>query len=115
MLFTSSSKSLLILVSEIFLSLLFPLSWTHCYIPLLPTFLFPVLSAPMPYLCGVLKPDLPTALMELSPECIIVDLDTSTITFGGETPPLPPLPARRKAKLERALTTHAPNTYQVSR
>jgi hypothetical protein len=48
-LFVSSSKSLLVLTSEIFLSLLFPLSWTHCYIPLLPTFLFPVLSAPMPY------------------------------------------------------------------
>ncbi|GMH62987.1 hypothetical protein TL16_g03601 [Triparma laevis f. inornata] len=92
----SSQLSVLTVTSEILLSLLFPLTWTHCYIPLLPKFLFPVLSAPMPFLCGIDKRDLEEARGEINPECIIVDLDEGTVNFGAGTMPLPSLPNRRR-------------------
>ena len=37
-------------------SLLYPMSWQHIYIPVLPKHLIEYLSAPMPYLIGVPAP-----------------------------------------------------------
>ena len=65
---TSTQLSLLTMCCEIFLSLLFPMKWTHAYIPVLPNFLVPILSAPMPFLCGIDKNFLARTLEDLSQE-----------------------------------------------
>lgn len=49
----SSQYSLLTLASEALLSFIFPLKWTHVYIPILPRQLLGVLAAPLPFLVGV--------------------------------------------------------------
>lgn len=102
-LLTSTQLSLLTTCSEIFLSLLFPMKWSHAYIPVLPHFLVPILSAPMPFLCGIDKLILPGAMLDLSKECIMVDLDKNQVTFGPMTPELPPLPRQREEMLRATL------------
>ena len=105
-LLTSTQLSLLTTCSEILRSLLFPMTWSHAYIPVLPYFMIPILSAPMPFLCGIDKSILCAALPDLSPECIIVDLDKNVVSEGPQTPPLPPLPQQLmhtfKVKLEES-------------
>jgi len=102
-LLVSSQYSLLTLCAEILCSLLFPMQWSHLYIPILPRFLSPMLDAPMPYLCGISRDILPHAIGDISDETIIVDLDKNIITVGTNTPTIPVMPTKRKTKLEHAL------------
>ena len=102
-LLTSTQLSLLTTCAEIFKSLLFPMKWSHAYIPVVPHFLVPILSAPMPFLCGIDKLILPSAMLDLSKECIMVDLDKNQVTFGPMTPPLPPIPHHHKIALKQKL------------
>lgn len=114
-LITSTQLSLLTIASEIFLSLLFPMRWSHAYIPVLPTFLIPILSAPMPFLCGINKTNLADALFDLSTECVLVDLDKNTVTFGPDTAPLPPLPPSQEAVLRAQLEDNAEMVFREAR
>jgi len=114
-LLTSSQLSLLTTCSEILLSLLFPMRWSHAYIPVLPHFLIPILSAPMPYLCGVDRSNLPAVLMELSPSAIIVDLDKNIVNIGPSTPPLPPLPRSYELTLRTKLQENAGMIFREAR
>mmetsp|Transcript_30968 Transcript_30968/g.62980 ORF Transcript_30968/g.62980 Transcript_30968/m.62980 type:complete len:1502 (+) Transcript_30968:105-4610(+) len=100
---TSTQLSLLATCCEILLSLLFPMKWSHAYIPVLPHFLVPILSAPMPFLCGIDKRHLADTLEDLSAECIVVDLDKNQLSLGVNTPPLPSLPRHVRDKLHRRL------------
>jgi pentatricopeptide repeat protein len=102
-LITSTQISILTTACEIFLSLLFPMRWSHAYIPVLPSFLIPMLSAPMPFLCGINKANLADAMYDLSPECVLIDLDKNTVTLGPETAPLPPIPPVQEAELRAQL------------
>jgi len=54
-LLTSTQLSILTVCSEILLSMLFPMRWSHAYIPLLPSFLIPILSAPMPFFVASIR------------------------------------------------------------
>lgn len=112
---TSTQISLLTLSCEILVSLLFPMRWSHAYIPCLPHFLIPILSAPMPYLCGIDKYNLPTALFDLSRECIVVDLDMNQVTLGPLTPPLPPLPKHLVSSLRSKLEKNAGMIFREAR
>jgi hypothetical protein len=114
-LITSTQLSVLTLASEIFLSLLFPLKWSHAYIPLLPHFLIPILSAPMPFLCGIHKENLADALYDLSPECVLVDLDKNLVTLGPETSPLPPLPPFQESVLQTHLDVNCGMVFREAR
>ncbi|KAL7468701.1 hypothetical protein ACHAXS_008933 [Conticribra weissflogii] len=100
---TSTQLSLLTTCCEILLSLLFPMKWSHAYIPVLPHFLVPILSAPMPFLCGIDKRHLADTLEDLSSECIVVDLDKNQVSLGVKTPPLPPLPRHVRDRLRNKL------------
>lgn len=114
-LITSTQLSILTIACEIFLSLLFPMKWSHAYIPVLPSFLLPMLSAPMPFLCGLHKASLADALYDLSPECVLVDLDKNTVTLGPETTPLPPIPPVQKSKLRSVLHENAGMVFREAR
>lgn len=114
-LLTSTQLSILTLSSEIFLSLLFPLKWSHAYIPLLPHFLIPILSAPMPFLCGINKANLADALYDLSSECVLVDLDKNLVTLGPDTEPLPPIPPGQMATMKQQLEDNVGMVFREAR
>ena len=114
-LLTSTQLSVLTTCSEILLSLLFPMRWSHAYIPLLPKFLIPILSAPMPFFCGIDKASLAEALYDLSPECVVVDLDKNLVTLGPETEPLPPLPPQQASSLKSQLENNVGMVFREAR
>ena len=114
-LITSTQLSVLTTASEIFLSLLFPMRWSHAYIPVLPHFLIPILSAPMPFLCGINKTNLAEALYDLSRDCVLVDLDKNTVTLGPDTPALPSLPPVQEATLRAQLEENAGMVFREAR
>jgi pentatricopeptide repeat protein len=114
-LLTSTQLSILTTASEIFLSLLFPFRWSHAYIPLLPHFLIPILSAPMPFLCGINKANLADALYDLSRECVLVDLDKNLVTLGPDTVPLPPIPPVQEAALRSQLEDNVGMVFREAR
>lgn len=114
-LLVSSQLSLLTLCAEILCSLLFPMEWNHLYIPILPRFLTPMLEAPMPYLCGIIRQHFANAIEDISDETIIVDLDQNLITVGELTPPFPPIPLKRRAKLEAILDENAGDVFWAAR
>lgn len=114
-LLTSTQLSILTTCSEIFLSMLFPMRWSHAYIPVLPSFLIPILSAPMPFLCGINKASLADALYDLGPECVVVDLDKNLVTMGPETQPLPPIPPQRAACLQTQLEDNVGMVFREAR
>jgi DENN (AEX-3) domain len=114
-LITSTQLSLLTTACEVFLSLLFPMRWSHAYIPVLPHFLIPILSAPMPFLCGIIKTNLADALYDLSRDCVLVDLDKNTVTLGPDTLALPPLPPYQEANLQSQLEENAGMVFREAR
>lgn len=114
-LITSTQISLLTSSCEIFLSLLFPMRWSHAYIPVLPHFLIPILSAPMPFLCGIIKTNLADALYDLSRDCVLVDLDKNTVTLGPDTLELPPIPPYQEALLHTQLEENAGMVFREAR
>jgi DENN (AEX-3) domain/uDENN domain/dDENN domain len=102
-LLVSSQFSILTICCEVLCSLLFPLRWSHLYIPLLPRNFCAVLDAPVPYLCGLVRECWSHAEPFISPETIVVDLDHNTITYGNETPRIPEVPAKKWNKLHNSL------------
>jgi len=114
-LLVSSQFSLLTVCSEILCSLLYPFQFCHLYIPIVPKFLTPMLEAPMPYLCGITRENFSHAINDICDETIVVDLDQNLITMGNITPPLPPMPLKRRSKLERALQKSAGDVFWSAR
>jgi hypothetical protein len=114
-LITSTQLSLLTTCCEIFLSLLFPMKWAHAYIPVLPHFLVPILSAPMPFLCGIDKRHLADTMEDLADECIVVDLDKNQVSLGVKTPPLPTLPRYVYNRLRNNVEANAGHVYREVR
>ena len=111
----SSQGSLLTVVAEILLSLLFPMSWSQAYIPLLPQALSPMLDAPFPYLCGVCSENIDSFKNDIGEETIVVDLDHNLVNPGPCTPRFPPIPERRRQKLETALEKAAGDVFWSAR
>lgn len=100
----SSQCSILTVCAEILLSLLFPFRWSHLYAPLLPRMLTPMLDAPVPYLCGVMRENWLHGQQFVSAETIVVDLDHNSIRFGPLVTSLPTAPHRKLGKLQASLT-----------
>jgi hypothetical protein len=75
----------------------------------------PILSAPMPFLCGIDKRYLAYTLEDLSQECIVVDLDKNQVSLGVNTPPLPSLPKHIYKALYNKLDEKAGCVYREVR
>ena len=114
-LLVSSQYSILTVCAEILCSLLFPMQWSHLYIPLVPRFLSPMLEAPFPYLCGVIGENWMHARQFVCEETMIVDLDTNTITYSGRAPTLPAVPTKKWEKLRISLQLCAGEVYWETR
>jgi len=114
-LLVSSQGSLLTVVAEILLSLLFPMSWSQAYIPLLPQALSPMLDAPFPYLCGVCAENIDSFKDDIGEETIVVNLDHNLVNPGPCTPQFPRIPEGRRQKLESALVKVAGDVFWSAR
>ena len=114
-LLVSTQASLLTVVAEILLSLLFPMSWSQAYIPMLPRDLSPALGAPFPYLCGVCAENIDSFTDDIGDETIVVDLDRNLVAPGPCTPQFPPIPEGRRQKLEHALQKAAGDIFWSAR
>lgn len=103
--FISQQCSLLTACAQAVTSLLFPLSWPHAFIPVLPRQLVGVLEAPHPFICGV-----PAAYLQDCPmqeESVKVYLDLGRLEMGSEGP-APALPESLKKRLLQHLGACAP-------
>jgi hypothetical protein len=114
-LLVSDQLSLLAVCSEILCSLLFPMKWSHLYIPVLPRSLSPMLDAPMPYLCGISRENFQYAVGDIGDDAIVVDLDRNMITLGSNPVDLPPLPHKHRVKLEHALQVNVGHVFWEAR
>ncbi len=78
--------------------------WSHLYVPLLPKMFAPMLDAPVPFLCGVVRDSWMYTQKFISQDVVVVDLDNNSIEFGQDFPPIPPPPAKKFHKLRAILT-----------
>jgi hypothetical protein len=107
-LLVSSKYTVLTAVAETMKALLFPLTWAHVYVPILPRIMLDSLQCPAPFLIGIhssyaFKRDFPYVL-----DLVVVDLDQGTIVdqFQGDdglTTERPSLPRQMSQKLEEDL------------
>jgi len=64
-------------------SLLYPLTWEHIFIPLLPLIHIRCVSAPIPFLIGMHKRHLPQLFKMTVDEVVLVDVDACSIRLLG--------------------------------
>ncbi|KAG7361639.1 DENN (AEX-3) domain containing protein [Nitzschia inconspicua] len=114
-LLVSTQHSILTVCAEILCSMLYPMKWSHLYVPMLPQFLCPMLDAPVPYLCGVTRDNWMFAQHHVSDETIVVDLDRNSVMFGQNTAPLPPAPGKKWTKLHNSLQETVGNLFWRAR
>lgn len=110
----SSQHSSLTICAEILCSLLFPFRWSHLYAPLLPRMLCPILDAPVPFLCGLVRENWLHAQQYLPPDCIVVDLDRNRIQVG-DIFPMPDPPSRKYSKLKASLRNAVGHVFWQAR
>lgn len=77
--------------------------WSHLYVPLLPKMFAPMLDAPVPFICGVVRDSWMHTQKFLSKDVIVVDLDNNCVEYGRDFPPIPPPPTRKFHKLKMIL------------
>ncbi|XP_052811205.1 DENN domain-containing protein 5B-like isoform X6 [Mya arenaria] len=87
----SSDYHRLMLVAESMVTLVFPFSWQHVYVPILPASLQHFLDAPVPYIMGLHhgeddmdKPQLPNEA-----NLCFVDIDNNTVEVPEDLPAFP--------------------------
>ena len=118
-LLVSRQYSALTVCAEILCSLLFPLRWSHLYVPMLPRMLCPMLDAPVPYLCGIVSENWPYAkhfVGQGSETTYVVNLDCNKVeVFGGDQNPLPPIPPRKETKLRATLLSSVGDVFWRAR
>jgi DENN domain-containing protein 5 len=78
----SKFHSLLTPVAEALLSLLYPLQWHGLYIPVLPSDMYDVMDAPIPFLLGISSSDL--AKLRRPDGVVFVDLDNDVVHLGWD-------------------------------
>lgn len=113
----SSHISVLTVVTETLLMLIFPFKWDHVYVPVLPLQLIEFLNAPTPFIIGVHPGSLAHRREEfLRTPCpddvVVVDLDNNAITMPSHN--VPSLPDKQRKKLAEHLEQYA-NIYDPAR
>ncbi|KAI4172228.1 MAG: hypothetical protein LQ343_003663 [Gyalolechia ehrenbergii] len=106
----SSHTSMLHLVSKALVELLYPLTWSGIFIPVLPARLIQALEAPCPYIVGIERRYESIELPD--DDFVLVDLDQDEIE--SSTRPIP-MPRQQRRKLTSLLQMAAPhhNRYGV--
>ena len=102
----SHRLSLLVDVAELLQAFMYPMSWGHVYVPVLPRGLFDVIKAPMPFLLGTnsawMDQQFHEDVLNQVDDVVILNIDTSNIIVP-EWLKLPSLPSRERKKLDKQL------------
>ena len=108
----------LTMAAETLSALLFPFSWEHVYIPILPGRLLDILQAPVPFLIGIDDEVLAVAERTLAggipDEVVQVDLDKNEVLCAPDVAKTVVLPQKQYYKLYKALAPYcrAPNAEE---
>lgn len=100
--FIADKLSVLSRCSHAVLALLYPFTWQHTFVPVLPASMLDISCSPTPFLIGVLSPCLPELLELPIEEVLIVDLcaDKFVVQMGDEDCILP---SKLQAALQQVL------------
>ncbi|KAM3872202.1 DENN domain-containing protein 2C [Diretmus argenteus] len=100
--FIADKLSVLSRCGHAVLALLYPFTWQHTFVPVLPASMLDISCSPTPFLMGVLAPSLPQVLELPIEEVLIVDLcaDKFVIQLGDEDCILP---GKLQAALQQVL------------
>lgn len=82
-LFHSSDLALLPVICEGLRTLIYPLQWTHVYLPVVPMHLLNVVEAPVPFMLGTHSKWLKYIQIEYMNDMVLVDCDTAAVDMGG--------------------------------
>jgi hypothetical protein len=82
-LLVSTDLALLPAVGEAIRALLYPLRWTHVYLPVVPAPLLDLVQAPVPFLLGTHTDWLGMVPSETLQDVLVVDVDSGAISAGG--------------------------------
>ena len=88
------------------MAMVYPLTWQHIYIPVLPKSLLTFVCAPMPFVVGILRTELNEVLSLPMDEVLIVDVDNNHFIrtpAASETEDLELLPPNYVSSLRRSL------------
>ncbi|XP_052242750.1 DENN domain-containing protein 5B-like isoform X4 [Dreissena polymorpha] len=87
----SSDYHRLMLVSESIVTLVFPFTWQHVYVPILPASLQHFLDAPVPYIMGLHHAEDDTSKPHLPNEANLcfVDIDNNSVQVAEDLPTFP--------------------------
>ncbi|KAJ3413960.1 hypothetical protein HDV05_007249 [Chytridiales sp. JEL 0842] len=110
--FLSSHISMLTLAAETLCLILYPLSWQHILIPVLPARLLSYLQAPMPYIVGVQRDYFGKEQEEewRPTDATLVDLDNDNLDNPSPVPLLPSKDRRKLlTRLQKYTTPHNPS------
>ncbi|GAB1599712.1 domain-containing 5B isoform X4 [Argonauta hians] len=90
-LFYSSDYQRLMLVAEALCTLVFPFTWQHVYVPILPASLAHFLDAPVPFIMGLHHGQEDRSELKLPSEAnmCFVDIDVNTVEIPEELPLFP--------------------------
>jgi hypothetical protein len=69
----------------------------------------------MPFSVVSTRANFASALCDLSPDCVVVDLDMNLVTLGPQTPPLPPLPPQLDILLRARLDDNVRMVFREAR
>ncbi|KAK3267661.1 hypothetical protein CYMTET_23797, partial [Cymbomonas tetramitiformis] len=98
-------------------AMLYPLTWQHIFIPILPHALMDYLTAPMPFLIGLPEPLLPLLRSLPTEELVLLNLDTGEVEyFENDVSALPKKPRQKlEADLRQALHMVAHDDKVIAR
>lgn len=105
----ASSYSVLLAVGEALRTLVYPLVWSHVYVPVLPFALKDYLHCPTPFIFGLHTSSTVRSsevLPRPSDDLVVVDLDYDALTGGGDVFFPPTLSASLHATLVRLCRPH---------
>ena len=109
-LFISDALNLLTPTIECFLRFIYPFSWQHALIPIMPERLLGYLEAPMPFIVGLERKTIPKNINFTELEVVVVDLDYNTVKNPAK---LLGLSESRRKKLVNHLYKNVPTSIRL--
>jgi len=116
--FCSEQLSTLSSCIQTAVALVYPFTWQHIYIPVLPKSLLSFVCAPMPFVVGVLRTDLEEVLRNPMDEVLLIDIDNGNFILSPTEDPaedLDKLPARYTENLQKLLKSSSKQIKRVQK
>ena len=113
--FHSSNYTTLAHVCESLKALLFPLEWSHVYMPTLPNSMSDYLQCPTPFIFGVHSTTVNQSMQFITKDIVLVDLDSNSIRCSESSILPPQVQSIMHSKLFQAIHPRLANRDAVNR